>query len=219
MNNAHKNNKLQVCSAGLAPDVCAEYEQQNAAELCPFSGLMHSGPFFRRLVDEVQRAVRLHSSLGLLVFAPLEGKAQELLCPACAPSFGLCAATMADNTHGGESAGHIGLCYLALLVPGAGPVKVRSVMARMQAALGAATGLKAAENPVKSGFAVLEPAAHNKAQSPEAFARELVHRALAHCEGQDDAQGQQPTPPQIREQHFFVEVSEKHFLFFGTVEQ
>ena len=218
MNNAHKNTKLQVCSAGLAPDVCAEYEQQNAAELCPFSGLMHSGPFFRRLVDEVQRAMRLHSSLGLLVFAPLEAKAQELLCPACSPCFGACAATMASNTHGGESAGHIGLCYLALLVPGAGPVKARSVMARMQGALGAEAGLETAENPVKSGFAVLEPAAKN-AQSPQALALELVHRALAHCENQDDAQAQQPTPPHIREQHFFVEVSEKHFLFFGTVEQ
>lgn len=218
MNSAHKNNKLQICSAGLAPDVCAEYGQQNAAELCPFSGLMRSGPFFRRLVDEVQRAMRLHSSLGLLVFAPLEAKAQELLCPACSPCFGACAATVASTTHGGESAGHIGLCYLALLVPGAGPVKVRSVMARMQGALDAAKGLKTAENTVKSGFAVLEPAAHNT-QSPEAFAHELVRRALAHCEGQDDTQGQQTNPQQLREQHFFVEVSEKHFLFFGTVEQ
>jgi GGDEF domain-containing protein len=196
-------------------------------DICPITGALSSAAFGRHLREKLRRAVRHHEDLAMIALdialAP-SGQSGRTPGPETADDVAMLALAQAAGLEmgGGETLGHLDRDHLAIMAPGARQLKVRSLAERVLDQFAAAQPFTAPESSIRAaraGIACFNP--DDPQTDPAKIADSLRTQAIAALETAPPNQARvfQRDTRSMAERTVLVQTGEKHFLFFGDMEQ
>jgi GGDEF domain-containing protein len=196
-------------------------------DVCPLTGALGSAAFARHLREELERAVRHHEDMAVIALdialAP-SAPQNEGAPPEAADAAAMLALARAAGLEmgGGETLGHLDKDHMAIIAPGARQLKVRSLAERILDQFAAALPFNSPDFPARAaraGIACFNPG--DPQTDPAKLADALRTQAIAALKTAPANQARmfQRDTRSMAERTVLVQTGEKHFLFFGDMEQ
>jgi GGDEF domain-containing protein len=196
-------------------------------DVCPLTGALDSAAFARHLREELERAVRHHEDLAVIALAIAlapSGRQDGDAPPQAADDDAMLTLARAAGLEmgGGETLGHLDKDHLAIIAPGARQLKVRSLAERILDQFAAALPFHSPDSPARAaraGIACFNP--DDPQTDPAKIADALRTQAIAalNTAPANQARMFQRDTRSMAERTVLVQTGEKHFLFFGDMEQ
>jgi hypothetical protein len=207
MNSALKRHKRPVADHFLDRASLRVILTADPQDICEQVKALWEAPFFRRLEDELERALRQHADLAFLILEPFShSKTQTDPILALAELV----AHIRPLLDGGETLGRVGAERLGLIAPNAGRIKARAIAARL-------TEHRQNDESfsMRVGFSCISALSGQDHGDAQSMLLELYKHALVMLLRVEDANSDAPVDQADVARHFLVEPDEKKFLFFG----